>query len=294
LSSPPASPERARPLLGTIVSIRVGGLPHARAHAAIDAAFAEVARAHALMSFHEAESDVSRLNREAAARPVGVDPLTFESLERSLRLADLSDGVFDPTLGAVLVAAGVLPEAPGAPPADPRASWRDVRLHAGEGTVSFARPLRLDLCGIAKGFAVDRAVERLRAAGATSGRVDAGGDLRLFGARETVALRTGAALERELPVLELAEGALASSGGVDERPDGEGPPMALHLSGRGRRRRLRGRFACVAAPECVWADGLTKVVLAAGPRASGVLAAFGAQAYALGPGRTWRTYGSAA
>ena len=71
------------------------------------------------------------------------------------------------------------------------------------------------------------------------------------------------------------------------------PAMALHLAGRGRR-RLTGRFACVVAPECVWADGLTNVVLAKGPRAAALLRAFGAHAYALGQGRAWRTYGLAA
>jgi thiamine biosynthesis lipoprotein len=282
--------ERARPLLGTTVAVAVGGLAQDAAHAAIDAAFAEVARVHALMSFQEPDSDVSRLNREAAARPVRIDPLTFETLRKALRLADLSDGAFDPTLGAALVAAGVLPETAGAPPADRRASWRDVTLDTDDGSAFFARPLRLDLCGIAKGFAVDRAIEALRRAGATSGVVNAGGDLRVFGAPERVALCTGLARPAAAPILELEEGAAASSGSLD--PDVDETPMALHLAGRSRR-RLGGRFACVSAPECVWADGLTKVVLACGPRATPVLAAFGARAYALGPGRTWRSYGLA-
>jgi thiamine biosynthesis lipoprotein len=286
-SSPPARLERARPLLGTTVAVRVGGLPGPAAHAAIDEAFREVARVHALMSFQEPDSDLSRLNRAAARGPVRVDPLTLETLEKALRLASFSDGVFDPTVGAALVAAGVLPEVAGAPAADRAASWADVRLHPAECAVSFARPLRLDLCGIAKGFAVDRAVEALRRAGAASGVVNAGGDLRVFGGTEQVVLRTEQSPLGSAPVIELADGAAASSGALD------GPTMALHLAGRSRR-RLKGRFACVAAPECVWADGLTKVVLAAGPRATPVLAAFGARAYAVGPGRTWRSYGLAA
>jgi thiamine biosynthesis lipoprotein len=271
--------------------VAVGGLAAPDAHRAIDAAFAEVARVHALMSFHEPESDVSRLNRAPPGRPVGVDPLTFETLRKALRLADLSGGVFDPTLGAALVSAGVLPEPPGAPAADPAACWRHVRLYRDEYSVSFARPLRLDLCGIAKGFAVDRAVEILRSAGAASGAVNAGGDLRVFGAPAQVALRAGRTLGPAAPVLELEEGAAASSGSIDLYTDDK--PMALHLAGRSRR-RIAGRFACVTAPECIWADGLTKVVLANGTRASGVLAAFGARALALGPGRAWRSYGLAA
>ena len=283
--------ERARPLLGTTVAVRVGGLPAPAAHAAIAAAFAQVGRVHALMSFQQPASDLSRLNREAAAHPVRVDPLTFETVDKALRLADVSDGVFDPTLGAALVAAGVLPEVAGAPAADPRASWREVGLHPESCAVSFTRPLRLDLCGIARGFAVDRAIHALQRAGATSGVVNAGGDLRVFGEAEAVALRTRRARAADDPALEIAEGAVASSGAL-EPPDPGEPPIALHLCGRARR-RLKGRFACVAAPECVWADGLTKVVLAQGPRAAPVLAAFGARAYAMGPGRAWRSYGVA-
>jgi thiamine biosynthesis lipoprotein len=58
----PSPIERIKPLLGTTVRVRVSGLDAARSHAAIDAAFAEIAAIHALMSFHEAQSDVSRLN----------------------------------------------------------------------------------------------------------------------------------------------------------------------------------------------------------------------------------------
>ena len=290
-SSRPAQVERARPLLGTTVAVRVGGLAEIPAHAAIDAAFAAVARVHALMSFHDPASDLSRLNREAAAGPVAVDPLTFETLEKALRLAMLSDGAFDPTVGAAVVEAGGLPETAGAPAADPAACWRDVRTDPQTCVVSYSRPLRLDLCGIAKGFAVDRAVAALQGAGATDGVVNAGGDLRVFGAPERVALRTGEAGSGHAPVLELSDGASASSGSLFVDP--EAPLMAVHFAGRGRR-RLRGRFACVAAPECVWADGLTKVVLARGGRSAPVLRALGARAYALGPGRTWRSYGAAA
>jgi thiamine biosynthesis lipoprotein len=281
--------ERARPLLGTTVVVAVGGLDAPAAHVAIDAAFAEVARVHALMSFHEPASDVSRLNREAAAGPVPVDPLTAATLACALRLAELSDGAFDPTVGAALTAAGVLPEPEGAPPADPAADWRDVRLDARGPAVGFARPLRLDLCGIAKGFAVDRAVAALRAAGAAFGLVNAGGDLSVFGEPERIALRPGRGAAAEAPVLELADGAAASSGSLE--PDAR--VIGLPLAGRSRR-PIAGRFACVAATECVWADGLTKVVLARGARAAPVLRAFGAHAYAIGSDRRWRCFGAAA
>ena len=59
---------RAKPLLGTFVEIAVAGADDGEA--AVEAAFAAVARVHRLMSFHAPDSDLSRLNREAASRPV--------------------------------------------------------------------------------------------------------------------------------------------------------------------------------------------------------------------------------
>ena len=78
---PSRSLERARPLLGTTVSIRVttDGDEQA-AHRAIDAAFAAVARVHALMSFHEPQSDLSRLHRERCGHWVDVDVHTMAVL----------------------------------------------------------------------------------------------------------------------------------------------------------------------------------------------------------------------
>lgn len=268
----------------------VGGCADADAHRAIDAAFDVVARIHQLMSFQESTSELSRLNRQACEGPVPVDPLTFETIDKALQLSAASAGAFDPTVGAALVRAGVLPEVSGAPPADPAAAWRDVQLHPATGAVGFARPLRLDLSGIAKGFAVDRAVQVLQAAGAAYGLVNAGGDLRVFGQPQNIALRTGALSGEAAPVLELADGAAASSGSLGDMVE---PRMAAHLAGAGRR-PLRGRFVCVAAPECVWADGLTKVVIARGARSAPVLRVFGARAFALGRGGGWRAYAAAA
>jgi FAD:protein FMN transferase len=77
---------RARPLLGTFVEIRSAGACRDAVEQAIDAAFAAIAKVHRLMSFHDADSDVSRLNREAFKRSVVVDPWTYAVLEAALAL----------------------------------------------------------------------------------------------------------------------------------------------------------------------------------------------------------------
>ena len=101
------------------------------------------------------------LNRRAARTAVRVHPWTYAVLEEAQRVAEASNGVFDITVAALLVRRGLLPAARGRPVPHRSASFRDIRLLSGS-RVRFLRPLLLDLGGIAKGFAVDRAIDCLR------------------------------------------------------------------------------------------------------------------------------------
>lgn len=248
--------ERARPWLGTVVVVRATA-PEAVAARAIEAAFAAVEAVHRCMSFHEPGSDLSRLNRLAASGPQAVPATLGRVLRAALALARASGGRFDPTVAGRLVAAGHLP-APDAPTPHPQANWRDVQFEA-DGRVRFRRRLWIDLGGIAKGHAVDCAVRAMRAAGAPSGVVNAGGDLRVFGDEsQTVHVRDPAAPSTSRALAVLRDGAIATSGGYFSAIDGQ-PAL---LDGRdGRAAELR-RSVSVSAPRALWADALTKVVLA--------------------------------
>ena len=144
MRSSSAQIERARPLLGTIVAVRVHGLGEADAHRAIEEAFGEIALVHRLMSFQQPESDVSRLNREACERAQDVHPATFEVLHWALTIAEASAGCFDITVAARLVKWGILRAPDSRYPPDPHANWRDIELGADHG-VRFRRPLWIDL-----------------------------------------------------------------------------------------------------------------------------------------------------
>lgn len=286
MSSPPTpciSPDpsvwRARPLLGTLVSIRVDGMPRAEANDAIERAFAEVALVHRLMSFHEDASDVSRLNREAMLRPVQVHRHTYDVLRCAQLVAQDSGGAFDVSVAGRLVDWGVLPAPASSPSPDPAASWRDIELGP-EHTLRFHRPLWIDLGGIAKGFAVDRAIDALVAAQAAQCVVNAGGDLRVAGAaRERVVLDAQREAEADVPVLEIANAGLASSSGARDRRRHAGRAVGPHVDARTGAATGRTSFVSVVAPTCMVADALTKVVLAQRRRAAPVLARFGAVAY---------------
>jgi thiamine biosynthesis lipoprotein len=281
--------ERARPLLGTLVAIRVRGLPESRAHRAIDAAFAEIEHIHARMSFHEADSDVSRLNREAFHRPVTVNPRTAEVLRLARQMGEHSRGRFDITVAAQLVDWGLLPPPDCSGRPDPRGCWRDVELLAG-GAIRFRRAVWIDLGGIAKGYAVDRAIECLRGWGAPQCSVNAGGDLRILGPEmEGIRLDWGSAADPILPILELESGSVASSSGRPARLRHGRRFHGPHVDGRRRDPVGTRSFVCVVAERCVVADALTKVVLAQGTRSQPVLRRYGASAHLYRPGHGWRS-----
>jgi FAD:protein FMN transferase len=275
-----ASMRRARPLLGTFVEIGVAGAAPSDADCAIEAAFTAVARVHRLMSFHAAESDVSRLNREACGRAVAVDAWTFAVLDTALDLNRRAGGAFDVTVAPTLQALGLLPAGPGGRPSAPTpASAEDIELLPG-CRVRFHQPgVRIDLGGIAKGFAVDRAVDALRAHGMPAGLVNAGGDLAAFGPHpETVHVRDPRDPRRLICAIEVREEALATSGGrFDPFRSGDALGSAIIDPAAGEpTRAIRG--ATVRAPSCMIADALTKIVIVAGERASTLLDHFHASA----------------
>ena len=263
-------------MLGTVVAMRVEG--EARGvEAAVERAFDAIAQVQRCMSFHDPASDLSRLNRDAAREPQQVCPSLWRVLRAALAVARASEGRFDPCIGWRMVRRRQLPAPPGAGDVADDASWRNVELGSAR-RVRFRKPLWLDLGGIAKGHAVDRAVAVLRAAGMHGGLVNAGGDLRAFGdTLETIRVRDPAAPASTRPMLVLREGAVATSAGYFSAREGGN---AL-LDGRGGQEIGDDVSATVCAPRAIWADALTKVVLADADASLPLLRRIGAQAMLL-------------
>ena len=256
-------------------------------HRAINEAFDEVARVHRLMSFHEPNSDVSRLNREAIGRSLEVDPATFMVLQQAEEISRLSGGCFDITIAPELVRQGTLPSPDCVYIPDSQATWRDVVLEPGNH-VRFRRPLWIDLGGIAKGYAVDRALEKLRAQGAVQASVNAGGDLAVFGPDvERVLLTPGQLADDALPVLEIENAAVASSGVSSPAPDASNAP---HIDGRSRVPMQARCFVSVVAKRCMIADALTKVVMALQEQSEPHLRNYGASAHVHDSHHGWRHF----
>ena len=276
---------RAQPWLGTRVEIVASGGPTVAVEAAIEAAFAAIAGVHRALSAQDADSELTRVNRAALGAPQAVSQAFREVLACALDVARESGGAFDPALGALPAAARAVAARS---PAAPRATWRDVRLHDGE--VGFARPLALDFDGIAKGYAVDRAIAALVAGRVNAACVNAGGDLRVIGPRdETVHVRTGGAQSVLLPVATIGDAALATSAYGGARRSSGGRFRTPLIEPRNRLPVMSTRTVSIVAPTCMLADALTKVVALRGRRAAATLARFGACATILTPARgTWR------
>ena len=283
--------QRARPWLGTLVEVRVQAPDDACARRAIEAAFGEVQAVHRCMSFHEADSDLSRLHAAPLGNAVVVDARTIEVLRCALDLAESSQGLFDVGIGGLLVEYGVLPRPVSPFVPDPQANWRDIEL-IGDDRVCLHRPLWLDLGGIAKGYAVDRAVAALRAQGIEQGVVNAGGDLRCFGgnAERVLLQHLGGAGQ---PLIELADAAVATSVVDATRARAGRRVPGMHANARLRCPVRAHRAVSVVASSCLVADALTKLVLADVRVATRLLRRHAASACLRDGRRGWRVLGQA-
>ena len=133
--------------------------------------------------------------------------------------------------------------------------------------------VRLDLGGIAKGYAVDRGVAALLARGCRAGYVNAGGDLRVFGALELPVVLRDEQRGGVRPFCTLSDGALATSHFAASSRS------TLFATRRAGGADSAERHVSVAAPTCLMADALTKVVAAAGRTDHPLLARHGAIAW---------------
>jgi len=260
---------RCRPLLGTFVEIAVP-----RGHeTAVDAAFAMIAHIHGRMSFHEETSDIAALRRARPGQVVAVDPETVAVLRVARHLHERSGGLFDVAIGADLAGLGFLPCSP---------AWEEGAAGTAadidildETHVRCLRRLQIDLGGIAKGHAVDRAIDVLIERGVEFAIVNAGGDLRVLGSPdEPIHLR--AADGTISGAIQLADAALATSSNLLDRRIVGGRPVTPHLDAD-RRPVLSDQAVTVIADLCIIADAMTKIALADRSLAMAMLAEQGGE-----------------
>jgi thiamine biosynthesis lipoprotein len=177
-----------REVMGTFAHVVAVAADSSTAKGCIEAAFAEIEKIDKLMSDYKSNSEISELNRDGFRRAVKVSKSTYEVLQRSIEFSKLSGGAFDVTVGPLVDLwhsaedANSLPTDAELQQARSRVGYDKLILDANEMSVRFAvEGMRVDLGGIAKGYAIDKAVEAMQKGGAVGGMVDIGGEIQCFG-----------------------------------------------------------------------------------------------------------------
>ncbi len=160
---------------------------NATAAAAAREAFLRFHELNARLSDYDPNSELRRLcDTSSEGKPIRVGDDLWRVLVRSLELSEQSEGAFDVTVGPLVHLwrnarhTKELPTAESLAAARARVGYRFVRLDAKRHTVELLRPkMRLDLGGIAKGYAVDEAMRAIRRQGITRMMVEAGGNIAL-------------------------------------------------------------------------------------------------------------------
>ena len=178
----------ARPMMGTEVSVYLWSDDPEAGRQALEEVFEEAARIDRLMSTYKDESEISKINREAAAGPVEAGEELFGLIRRSLDISVLTRGAFDITYDSVGqhydFRSRQRPDEATIVAERANIDYRLVKLNQATGTVHFQRDgVRINLGGIAKGYVVERGIDLLRRHGAEHAIVTAGGDSRLLGDR---------------------------------------------------------------------------------------------------------------
>ena len=180
-SEPPVRYEASHESMGTIFTVAVYGRDRTFLSEVVEQVFEEVDRLDEQMSNYKPDSELSVINREAASHPVIVEPGLFHLLEVCVQRSEQTGGAFDITVGPLMKSWGFFRGRGRLPtPAElsevlKRVGYRHIKLDAERRTIQFDESgVEIDLGGIAKGYAVDRAVDILRSNGIASALVSSG------------------------------------------------------------------------------------------------------------------------
>jgi thiamine biosynthesis lipoprotein len=242
--------------MGTMVSIEVDA-----SEVAFNRAFEWFRHVEAVCSRFDASSELRQLR---AGTPAAASPILFEAVSFALKVAQESQGAFDPTLGSRMAAMGYdrhyITHARVDTPVTEGASFRDVELDVGARTIMLRRPLTLDLGAVAKGLAVDAAARELREF--RNFCIDAGGDI-YFGGHNprgtpwSVGIRHPHRRDEMIHRFEVSDCAVCTSGDYER---------GTHiLDPRGANDVRSVSSATVVAPNAMLADALATAAVVLGP-----------------------------
>jgi thiamine biosynthesis lipoprotein len=258
--------------MGTTIALLLPRDVSERATQSVTDLFATWERA---LSRFQPDSELSRLNAQVG-QPVVVSPLLLSVLTAALDAAEATQGIYDPTLLRQLITLGYDRSFDTLPRSLPATStmvvgggcWRGIQIDRKNRLVTLPEGAQLDFGGIAKGMAVDAALDLLREQGVTAALVNAGGDLGVIGSPPALDHWPIQTPTGDVVALRGSAGAMATSG-VGRRQWVQGGQRRHHLiDPRTGASAQSGLWSVtVAADRCMQAEVAAKAALILGPEA---------------------------
>lgn len=226
------------------------------------------------MSRYREDSELSRVNREAGKTAVEVSDSLFAVLQKAMEVSELSDGAFDISFGSV----GFLYDyrAKRQPSNEELAeglsavNYQSIELNPSASSVRFlGKGVKLDLGGIAKGYAVDSGIEILKSHGVRHARLSAGGDMRLLGDKRgkpwIVGIRDPRSEGSNALVMPLADVAVSTSGDYERFFLDEAGERVHHILSPATGKPAQGvQSVTILGDDALTTDGLSTAVFVLG------------------------------
>jgi FAD:protein FMN transferase len=274
-TSLPVITKRIRMYMGTIVTVTAVASDKNVGDRAVQAAFDEIKRLEELLSTWRADSELSQVNAEAGRRPVQVSPETLQLLMLALDIAELTHGGLNIALGPAIEAWSVterqrIPQKEELDRLRPLVDLTNIRINREARTIYLLRKgMRIDVGGIGKGYAADRAVEEMKQAGAMGGVVALSGDIKTFGVLpERSGFPVGIRHPREegiIAMLDLADEAISTAGDYERFFEQDGVRYHHILDPQTLQPARACQSVTVVAKEGTMADGLDTGIFVLGP-----------------------------
>ncbi|NGZ02389.1 MAG: thiamine biosynthesis protein ApbE [Nitrospira sp. WS238] len=268
--------KRAQMHMGTLVTLTVVAPDTSLKDRAMRAGFDEIKRLEQLLSTWRPDSELSHVNAEAGRRPVRVSQETVELVARSLDMAQLTRGGFNIALGPAVDAWSVterqrIPDDEELRQLKPLLDWTSIQVNRETKTIYLPREgMRIDIGGIGKGYAADRAIEQMKRAGATGGVVALSGDIKTFGVLpEQSGFPVGIKHPRRegelVAIVELKDEAISTAGDYERFFEREGVRYHHILAPQTLQPARACQSVTIIAKEGVVADGLDTGIFVLGP-----------------------------
>ncbi|MEK7760991.1 MAG: FAD:protein FMN transferase [Nitrospirota bacterium] len=272
----PVVVKRTQMHMGTLVAITAVAPTREEGQASIEAGFHEIKRLEQLLSTWISTSELSQVNAAAGQRPVVVSHETLDLVSRSLEMARLTDGGFNIAVGPAVEAWSVTerqrrPNRTELDALKPLIDWSTIQVDRKAHTIFLPVPgMRIDVGGIGKGYAADRAAEAMKKAGATGGVVALSGDIKTFGNLPgmkgfSVGIRHPRQDGALVATIDLQDEAISTAGDYERYFEQDGNRYHHILDPRSLEPARFCQSVTVIATEGTVADGLDTGIFVLGP-----------------------------